>query len=95
MQIPALSPVAIPASEAPPAEKTSRSAGELGDATQQFEAILLRPFPGASIKSPLEGGSSGQVYGYLLTDSLADSLSKGGGMGLSSVIQAQLGKGRP
>ena len=66
---------------------------QLGEASQQFEAILLRQFLGESMKSLLEGGQAGQVYGYMLTDSLAESLSKGGGLGLSSVIQAQLGKG--
>lgn len=43
------------------------------------------------MKSLLSGGEAGQVYGYMLTDSLANSLSEGGGMGLSSVLQAQLG----
>ena len=59
--------------------------------SQQFESILLRQFLSESMKSLLEGGPSGQVYGYMLTDSLADSISKGGGLGLCSVLQAQLG----
>lgn len=71
------------------------SPAKLGEASRQFEAILLRQFLGESMKPLLEGGPSGQVYGYLLTDSLADSLSKAGGLGLSSVIQAQLGKEKP
>ncbi len=59
--------------------------------SQQFESILLRQFLTESMKSLLEEGPSGQVYGYMLTDSLADSISKGGGLGLCSVLQAQLG----
>ena len=59
--------------------------------SQQFESILLRQFLSESMKSLLENGPSGQVYGYMLTDSLADSISKGGGLGLCSVLQAQLG----
>ena len=59
--------------------------------SQQFESILIRQFLSESMKSLLEEGPSGQVYGYMLTDSLADSISKGGGLGLCSVFQAQLG----
>jgi len=60
-------------------------------ASQQFESILLRQFLSESMKSLLENGPSGQVYGYMLTDSLADSISKGGGLGLCSILQTQLG----
>ena len=59
--------------------------------SQQFESILLRQFLSESMKSLLENGPSGQVYGYMLTDSLADSISKGCGLGLCSVLQAQFG----
>jgi flagellar protein FlgJ len=73
--------------------KTSPGNGKLHEASQQFEAIMLRQILGESMKPLLQGGPSGQVYGYLMTDTLADSLSKGGGLGLSSVIQAQLSGG--
>ena len=59
--------------------------------SQQFEGILLRQFLSESMKSLLEGGPSGQAYGYLLTDSLAGSISQAGGLGLCSVLQAQIG----
>lgn len=65
---------------------------ELGKVSHQFESILIRQFLTESMKSLLEGGPSGQVYGYLLTDSLANSISEAGGLGVSSVIQAQLEK---
>lgn len=94
MQIPAISSALAAGSPAEPAAAPAGPAG-LGEASRQFEAILLRQFLGESMKPLLEGGPSGQVYGYLLTDSLADSLSKGGGLGLSSVIQAQLGREKP
>ena len=55
-----------------------------------FEGILLRQFLSESMKPLLQGGAGGQVYGYLITESLSSSLVKGGGLGLSSVIQAQL-----
>ena len=59
--------------------------------SQQFESILLRQFLSESMKSLLENGPSGQVYGYLLTDSLAESVASGGGLGLCSILQTQLG----
>lgn len=60
------------------------------DASHQFEAILLRQFLSESMKPLLEEGPSGQVYGYFLTDSLANAMSKSGGLGLSNVLQTQL-----
>lgn len=61
-------------------------------ASAQFEAILLRQFLQESVGGLMggEGGSGGNVYGYMLTDVLATKLSEGGGLGLSSVLQKQL-----
>ncbi len=58
----------------------------------QFEAILLRQFLNESVGSMMGGKDSaqGSVYGYLLTDTLAQKLSAGGGLGLSKVIEQQL-----
>lgn len=58
---------------------------------EQFESILLRQFLSESMKPLLQEGPASQVYGYLLTDSLASSIAGAGGLGLSSVLQAQLG----
>lgn len=69
---------------------TPEAPGKSADAAQQFEGILLRQFLSESMKSLLQGGPGGQVYGYLLTESLSSSLVKAGGLGLSSVLQAQL-----
>ena len=74
-----------------PAEQRAAVAG-------QFEAILLRQFLQDSIGSMLGdkgsggggGGAGGSVYGYMLTDTLADKLSQGKGMGLASMIAKQL-----
>lgn len=62
------------------------------DTARQFEAILIRQILSESMKPLLEAGPSGQVYGYLLTDSLADGISKGGGLGLSHILQTQFDK---
>lgn len=64
---------------------------DVAKVSRQFESILLRQFLSESMKSLLDGGPSGQVYGYMLTDSLAGSISEAGGLGLCSVLQTQLG----
>ena len=76
-----------PTADAPAGQKPE----DVKKVSQQFESILLRQFLSESMKSLLENGPSGQVYGYLLTDSLAGSISQAGGLGLCSVLQAQLG----
>ena len=72
-----------------PAEQRTTVAG-------QFEAILLRQFLQESIGSMMGGGGKsgggggGGVYSYMLTDTLADKLSQGRGMGLAPMIAKQL-----
>ncbi len=59
----------------------------------QFEAILLRQFLQESVGSIMggkDGGPSGSVYGYLLTDVLSNQLSSAGGLGLGRVLEQQL-----
>ncbi len=69
----------------PPAEQRAAVAS-------QFEAILLRQFLQDSIGSMMGGGDnpSGNVYGYMLTDTFAQKLSEGRGMGLAPMIAQQL-----
>lgn len=59
---------------------------------EQFEAILIRQFLAQSLGSLMGDGKAGGggVYGYMLTDSLAEKLTQGGGMGLAPVITRQL-----
>jgi Rod binding domain-containing protein len=76
-----------PATPATPSSKPAEAA----KVPQQFESILLRQFLSESMKPLLQEGPAGQVYGYLLTDSLAESVAGGGGLGLCSILQAQLG----
>ncbi|HVU15303.1 MAG TPA: rod-binding protein [Candidatus Didemnitutus sp.] len=67
-------------------------------AAGQFEAILLRQFLQESVSGLMggdSGGPSGNVYGYLLTDTLASKLSEGGGLGLASVLEKQLSPHSP
>jgi flagellar protein FlgJ len=59
----------------------------------QFEAIMLRQLLQDSVSKVMggdSGGASGSVYGYLMTDVLANKLSESGGLGLSAMLQKQL-----
>ena len=72
------------------------SPSEIKRAASQFEAIILRQLLAPTIEPLMSGGlggagaGGGGVYGYMLTDVLADSLSKGGGLGLSKMLTRQL-----
>lgn len=73
------------------------SPAEVQKAARQFEAIMVRQLLAPSIQPLMEGGlggagggQGGGVYGYLLTDTLATSVTQGGGLGLSNVIARQL-----
>ena len=74
------------------AATASAKPDKTAEAAQNFEAILLRQFLSESMKSLLQDGPGGQVYGYLLTDTLASSMSKAGGLGLASILQTQFSK---
>ena len=80
------------------APKPKPTSAEVAKASQQFEAILVRQMLAPAIDPMMSGGSmggesgsgGGGVYGYMLTDVLANSLTQGGGLGLASVISRQL-----
>ena len=67
-----------------------RDPAKVAKVSRQFESILLRQIIGESMKPLLESGPSGQVYGYMLTSSLADQISAGGGLGLAHILQTQI-----
>lgn len=93
MQIPPLTHVSHDLPIEPHSGKPATGAADdVAKVSSQFEGILLRQFLGESMKPMLGEGEGSQFYGYLLTDALAQSLSAGGGLGFSSVLQAQLGK---
>lgn len=81
-----------------PAAAAAERKKQGGVAAKQFEAIILRQLLSPAIEPMMnsglggaEGGSSGGgVYGYMLTDVLANSLSQGGGLGLSRILEKQL-----
>jgi len=74
----------------------STTPADIKRASSQFEAIILRQLLAPTIEPMMSGGiggtqaTGGGVYGYLLTDVLANSLSQGGGLGLSQMLSRQL-----
>ena len=75
-----------PANYSGPAKKVSNPS----EVARQFEAILVRQMLSESMKSVLEHGKDGQVYGYYISEALADGITKGGGLGLRSILESQL-----
>ncbi|MGA2247862.1 MAG: rod-binding protein [Verrucomicrobiota bacterium] len=68
---------------------------KIGEASRQFEAILLRQFLSESTKpvlssEPDDNSSSAGIYQDMITTQLADSLSRGGGIGLAKDFERQL-----
>lgn len=63
----------------------------------QFEAILVRQLLAPTMTSMLgkEGGTASNVYGDMLTDSFAQQLTRGGGLGLGGLLAQQLAPRAP
>lgn len=98
MQVSPLNPAAAPRHTAS-ADLAALKRGNLKPAEQraavasQFEAIIVRQLLQESVGSMMggkEGGASGNVYGYMLTDTFAQKITEGGGMGLAPMIAQQL-----
>ena len=58
----------------------------------QFEAIFVRQLLGQTMSKMMgsEESTAGSVYGDLMTDTLAKSLSSGTGLGIGKMIEQQL-----
>lgn len=75
--------------------KTLSKSEKLGEASRQFESMLLRQILSAArkqvIKSKVtEDSLSSGIYQDMVNDQLADSISRSGGFGLARGLQAQL-----
>lgn len=96
MSVPAVNP--LPLHARPAHDLAALKRGHLDPAEQrqavaeQFEAILVRQFLQPSLGSLMGDGQAGGggVYGYMLTDTLAQKLTEGGGLGLAPVLARQL-----
>lgn len=77
----------------PAALRQASPAQQRAAVAAQFEAVLVRQLLGSTMNSMLggsTGGVAGSVYGDMLTDTMAQQLTAGGGLGLSRFIQQQL-----
>jgi len=78
--------------------KSNRDPAAIKKVAASFEAIILRQLLAPAIEPMMSGGLGGSqgpatggggVYGYMLTDTLANSLSQGGGFGLARMLEKQ------
>jgi flagellar protein FlgJ len=72
--------------------RNAPEAVQRAEVSAQFEAILLRQMLAPTMTSMLgsESGAAASVYGDMLTDTLAQQLSRGGGFGLAQMMAQQL-----
>lgn len=68
---------------------------QIARAAEQFEGIFIRQILDEALKPMSEGLFGGDmpgkgIYQSLMVDSLADGISKGGGLGLSHIIQLSM-----
>jgi len=75
--------------------KTLSENQKIGEASRQFEAVLLRQFLSESQKPVInseftDNSNTAGIYQDMITNQLADSLSRGGGIGLAKTFERQL-----
>jgi len=68
---------------------------KVGEASRQFEAVLLRQILTDATKTIFKStadsdASSNSIYQDMITNNLADQISRSGGFGLSRVLTRQL-----
>lgn len=70
------------------------------EVARQFEAVLIRQILQSANRTGIsgaaeEGGAGKDIYFDMLNFQLAESISKGGGLGLASAFEAQLQRQLP
>jgi flagellar protein FlgJ len=73
---------------------------KIAEASRQFEAVLLRQFLSESQKPCTDSGATDEsstagIYQDMVTNQLADTLSRGGGVGLAKLFEQQLSPHSP
>lgn len=68
---------------------------KIAEASRQFEAVLLRQFLAEAQKPAVssefaDNSTSAGIYQDMITNQLADSLSRSGGIGLAKTFEQQL-----
>lgn len=72
------------------------SAAASKEVATQFEALLLRQYLKDALKPIFGGGflqetgGAHDMYRYFFTDAIAEGIARGGGFGLSDVLQQQM-----
>jgi len=73
---------------------------KIAEASRQFEAVLLRQFLSEAQKPCTDSGQAADsgtagIYQDMVTNQLADTLSRGGGVGLAKLFERQLSPHSP
>jgi flagellar protein FlgJ len=73
---------------------------KIAEASRQFEAILLRQILAASQKTVIpskfaDNSTSSEIYRDMITNQMADTMSKSGGFGLAQAFEKQLTRPEP
>ncbi len=68
--------------------------------SQQFESVMIKQFLNDALKPMFKGvfneeGEGHRLYRHFFTDAISESIAKGGGFGISSILQQQLNSQLP
>ena len=68
--------------------------------SQQFESVMIKQFLNDALKPMFKGvfneeGEGHRLYRHFFTDAISESIAKGGGFGISSILQEQLNSQLP
>ena len=68
--------------------------------SQQFESVMIKQFLNDALKPMFKGvfneeGEGHRLYRHFFTDAISESIAKGGGFGISSILQQQLNSQSP
>ncbi len=79
------------------ASKTVKPEEKAAAVATQFESVMVKQYLKQALKPLFKGvlkedGGAAGMYRHFFTDAMAESIARGGGFGLSSVLQAQLSK---
>lgn len=64
--------------------------------SQQFESVLVKQFLKEALKPMFKGvfnedGNAHRMYRHFFTDAISESIASGGGFGVSTILQQQIG----